>query len=471
MTSVLSDCSDADGESDRALCALPLPSSFITQSSSNKTAGSAPSPLPNAAPLAVPGAMRRAHRPLAEVRSESALRVDDLCGDDMRGEIRAEAELQVSRASLDRRVTDARLPRRDRSGSTARLPRGARSCFIVRRPPGDDDEMGSQQTLARRPSRPAARFFRRNEDDDEDDDADDSGARRLLSRRSMRADAHGSPDSPASNALIRRSSRASMRRAARRVNQSKSLPDASLRAARGDVDDDAAEARARAQFARSRNNAVIWGSARSQGSSTALPADALDALARSLTRAIDAPALARSLRALTASLPAWSSCAPHRNALARAAGLVANASSRRGPPPPLPPDSAPRALAAALPFGDALVLVLAAAAPLARVGVRRRVRSRAGRLACSLVLRAPPDGDSPAAAARVDVAERAPGAEVVDVAVAPATAFGSRRRDALATLVDRFAAAWHDSGLSAPPNPDVDMNPAHWRRQMSFSIR
>lgn len=420
--SVLSECSDTDmceAESERALCVQPLPASFITHSSSNKT--STPSQPPHFLPIT---------RALPEVRSEFTLQVDES-------------------ASVDRRPTGISL-RRERAQSSARIPRSSRSCFIVR---WDDQDDSEDEPPPRRPSRAGSRFFRRSQE------IRNGEMRRVTSRRSINP--NDDDDAPS---LIRRASRINLRR---RLNPSRSLTDATLRP--DDDDDDAAEARARAQFARSRNRAVIWGSARSAGSST-IRGDTLEALARALPRAVDVISVARALRTLLSTLPTV-------DALARAAQLAAGAAAN----PPTTPCTAPwptgdscppRALAAHLPFGDALVLVIAVAAPVACISVRRRARVRSHvRLSCSLVLR------SQEAAARVDVSERAK--DVVDIAIspgAPTAPFAtSRRRDATTALIARFATAWHDSELATYEQPlavrTLSSNSSlSWRRQITFSV-
>lgn len=258
---------------------------------------------------------------------------------------------------------------------------------------------------------------------------------------------------------------------ANKLAASKSLPEVNPTGTSPEEDN---EARQRANFARSRNNAKKW-------QESGQPPDAIDAFANALPAARDARALARTLRSLVTTLPR-SIAAVHRDTLDRATGLAVNAALAA--PTTSPPPHAPvilgtgrrqpgtSAFAANCTFGDALALAAVTAACQARISVRKRVRrGPKKRWTASFSLRDTVGSVN----ARLDIAEREVGRELIDivlVCVDRAAPFSSRRRDAFAALVERFNRAWNELGVPMATLPIVAPGSSRgWRRQVSFAMQ
>ncbi len=393
---------------------FPTPASFITESSSNKTTTNEPQPstrTPRAAYL-LPLALRSVKSGFTSSKSEGRLTHG--------GNDDSDADTSEHRNSPN--------PLRQHSlrNTPLKIARAKNSCFFAHN--NSDDE--------------AATEHRHTEVSTGTDD--DSATRRGMSRWRSASSAN-------------------------KLAASRSLPDVSPASPEEDN-----EARRRANFARSRNNAKKWQEA-------GQPPDAIDAFANALPAARDTRALARTLRSIVTTLPR-SIAAVHRDTLDRATNLAVTAALEA--PTTSPPPHAPfvvgngrrqpgtLAFAANCTFGDALALAAVTAASQGRISVRKRVRrGPKKRWTASFSLKETVGGIN----VRLDIAEREVGRELIDivlVCIDKAAPFSSRRRDAFGALAERFNRAWNELGVPMASLPVASPGSSRgWRRQVSFSIQ
>lgn len=257
-----------------------------------------------------------------------------------------------------------------------------------------------------------------------------------------------------------------------------------------DDDTDIEERRARAQFARSRNNAIIWGSTRSNASAADEPVDDFrrtrstptvrNALTAVLPCAVTQEAFAATACSVASSLAMLPDATLHRDALLSAVALSRNvvrdkieAWPAQRPAPRVLVRGRTAIFGTALAFGDALSLIIAILSAHGCVSLKKRVHRFSGKLTCTLSVRASQTG---AQFARADLIERGKGEKAVDICISTNDVLhviSTKRRDAFSSLCARLSKVWASVGIAAATPPGVSsassrrLRPAgpSWRRR------